>query len=808
MGAVLRVAAWKLRARWRSWLVVAALIAVAAGAVLAAIAGAVRTDTAYGRFLATADASDVEVTPLDSGIGGYYSALAKLPRLTASAPVAGSYVRPDGPVGAAGGHVLLDIPLDTRLLRQVDRPKLLAGRLPGPGAAAEVAVDYIAASLLHLQVGSTLGFTVSVGQLGKVHPVHLVTRVVGVLVTRSTVVPVASIYRVGTVFASPALYRALGPGYRQFDSSYVRLAPGASIAAFSAAAQALASRFPATGGRIYVAQESIQAATVQRSIRPQAVTLALFAAALALTTLLIMGQVIGRLLLDEAGDARVLATLGMTRSQLLAGSLLRVLAAAVTGAAGAVVIAIAASPLTPIGPARLAEPQPGISVNGPVLAIGAVAIPVLFLARLALTSWQQSATRLAAAGVPARPPPAPALADWLASAGLPLSAVTGLRFAGDNRTHRAAVPAGGAVLSLAVAVAAVAGAVTFGANLVRLADTPQQYGQNWDIALDLEYEAFTPAKFATLTKSVPGIDSVTYGNHLFVGIGNSVVPAIAIAHGQGAVASPTVTAGRAPQAADEIAVGASVLRSLGVPLGARVPVQVGTVTHLVRITGTVTFPYFGEGGLTPTDAGQGVETTVSLLAPQLGPTSTGTGYNFALVRFTPAAKATAEAAFRKALAPFCASAPTATCVVTSQRPNTVNNYAAIDATPAVLAAVLASLGLGVLAQYTVSATQRGRRDFAILKVLGACRPQLTAAACWQATVVAAAALALGIPTGIAAGRTAWLLFSAQAGLPGQVTVPLPVLWVIPATLGAAILIAWPPARSVARIAPGTTLRTE
>lgn len=42
-------------------------------------------------------------------------------------------------------------------------------------------------------------------------------------------VPVASIYRVGTVFASPALYRMPGPGYRQFDSSYVRPAPGACV---------------------------------------------------------------------------------------------------------------------------------------------------------------------------------------------------------------------------------------------------------------------------------------------------------------------------------------------------------------------------------------------------------------------------------------------------------------------------------------------------------------------------------------------------------------------------------------------------
>jgi hypothetical protein len=246
-----------------------------------------------------------------------------------------------------------------------------------------------------------------------------------------------------------------------------------------------------------------------------------------------------------------------------------------------------------------------------------------------------------------RPQRAPVLADWLASTGLPLSVVTGLRFVGDNRTHRAAVPVGGAVLSLAVAVAAVAGAVTFGANLVRLADTPSQYGQNWDIALDLEYETFTPAKFAALTKSVPGIESVTYGVHLFVEIGNSVVPAIAVVQGQGAPAAPTITAGRAPRAADEIAVGASVLRSLGVPLGARVPVEVGTATDLLRITGTVTFPYFGEGGLTPTDVGQGVEATMSLLGPQLAAPSTGTGFNFVLVRFTPAARPRAKRPSRR-----------------------------------------------------------------------------------------------------------------------------------------------------------------
>jgi hypothetical protein len=812
MTAVIGLTAWKLRQHWRGWLAAAALIALSGGAVLAAVAGAFRTDTAYERFLTAAGASDVIVTPAGNGTDGFYAALARLPGVAASAALTGSHVRPDGQAGAAGLHLILDLPHDGKLLRQVDRPKILAGRLPDPAQPAEVAVDQIAAQVLHLHVGSTLGFTIATGPVGRIRPRHLVTKVVGILVTRETVVPVTSIYRVGNCYASPALYRQLRPGYVQFDAAYVRLRPGTSVVGFGVRAQALAGRFPATEGTVYVSQESIGVATIERAIRPQAVTLALFAAALALTALLIVGQVLCRLLVDESADTATLAALGMTRRQFVAASLLRVAAAAAAGAVAAVAVAVAVSPLTPIGPAKLAETQPGVSVNFPVLALGIVAIPVLFLARVALTAWRQSVVRPAVGSLAPATSSArtrPVLANWLANAGLPLSVVTGLRFARDNRTGRAAVPVAGAVLSLAVAVAAVAGAITFGTNLVRLADTPRLYGQDWDVALDLEYETFTPAAFAALTAHVPGIDSVTFGDHLFVGVGNSLVPAIAVAPGRGAVSAPTITAGRAPRSTQEIAVGASVLRSLGAQVGQRVPVKVGTTTHLLHVVGTATFPYFGEGGLTPTDTGEGVETTVSLIAPLVGGTSTGAGYNFALVRFTRDGRQPAEvAAFQRALAPFCAAHPTATCVVTNQRPNSVSNYAAIDATPAVLAGVLAALGLGVLAQFTVSATRRRRRDFAILKVLGTTRGQLASVACWQAATVTAAGLTLGIPVGIGGGRVAYLLFSGQVGLPNEAVVPLPVLWMIPVTLAAAVLIAFPPARSVARVAAATTLRSE
>ena len=65
-----------------------------------------------------------------------------------------------------------------------------------------------------------------------------------------------------------------------------------SAAAYTAAVEALAKRLPASsGGQVFVADQSTQVAAIERSIRPQAVALALFALALALTALLIVGQV-------------------------------------------------------------------------------------------------------------------------------------------------------------------------------------------------------------------------------------------------------------------------------------------------------------------------------------------------------------------------------------------------------------------------------------------------------------------------------------------------------------------------------------
>jgi hypothetical protein len=70
MRAVIYLAARELRARWRGWAALALLVAVAGGAVLAAAAGASRTQSAYPRFLTASKASDLLVAPYFSGLAG------------------------------------------------------------------------------------------------------------------------------------------------------------------------------------------------------------------------------------------------------------------------------------------------------------------------------------------------------------------------------------------------------------------------------------------------------------------------------------------------------------------------------------------------------------------------------------------------------------------------------------------------------------------------------------------------------------------------------------------------------------------
>ena len=114
-----------------------------------------------------------------------------------------------------------------------------------------------------------------------------------------------------------------------------------------------------------------------------------------------------------------------------------------------------------------------------------------------------------------------------------------------------------------------------------------------------------------------------------------------------------------------------------------------------------------------------------------------------------------------------------------------------------------------LAHTLLTSVRRRRRDLAVLKVLGFVRSQVSATVAWQASVIAAVAVVVGLPLGIAGGRWAWHLFAGQLGVPPQARTPaLAMVAIAAATLLLANLLAAGPARIAARTHPSAILRAE
>jgi MacB-like periplasmic core domain len=211
LHATLRLAAHGLRSRWQGWLALVILLAIAGGVVLAAIAGARRTESAYPRFLAWSGSSDMTVSAGGLGVSGYYAAVAHLPQVAEVAPVVGLNLAPAGPDGHVDPSAVVVAPLDRRYGTVVDRPRLLAGRMPRAARANEIVIDQQAAAMLGVHVGSTVRAQALPNSGAHVRVLRV--RVVGVIVTRTSIAPVTDSEQAPFILASTATWRELGRRY-------------------------------------------------------------------------------------------------------------------------------------------------------------------------------------------------------------------------------------------------------------------------------------------------------------------------------------------------------------------------------------------------------------------------------------------------------------------------------------------------------------------------------------------------------------------------------------------------------------------
>ena len=212
----------------------------------------------------------------------------------------------------------------------------------------------------------------------------------------------------------------------------------------------------------------------EASIRPQVIGWYVLTGLAALAALAVIGQAMARQTVAERADHHALSTLGVRPREFVLLALLRALLTGAAGAAGAVLITVLASPLTPVGEARLAVPSPGrVSLDLEVVLPGALAVlaavtavsvwPAIRHARLLRNRPQgQAASVTVAAGRAA------------ARAHLPAPALIGIRHAFERGQD--GQPVGTALLGTVMAVAALCATGVFGASLTHLISSPALYG--------------------------------------------------------------------------------------------------------------------------------------------------------------------------------------------------------------------------------------------------------------------------------------------------------------------------------------------
>ena len=716
----------ELRARWRGTLALVVLLGLVGSVVLAAMAGARRTSTAPDR-LVSAVGGEGDAHIFDVG-GADPDRIRALPQVEHS--VAITFFLADSVPLSGLEIVTTDDPLFHGLVAE--------GRLPDPADPLGAVIDQKVARKLGLDVGDQLDvILVTSEQLAAIEP--------GTELAPSATLRVAAVVRepddiVGgdpagdeaagsdaTVYAPESFLERFGDQTEVINTVYYfdLVGGGAAVDEFVAAVRDLPD-----GDTVQFFDAPGVGRATQRSVDAQALGLGLFAAALAMVGFLTAGQSLSRQVHVDASDGEALRALGMTDGQRIAVASLRGALVGISAAVLAVGGAVALSPLTPVGLARQAEPDPGVEVNVAVLAVGAAAIAAIVTARAVLTGWQ-----IVGRWHQSRVAVGSALAERAARAGAAPSLVTGLSLARGWRGS--GVSTRSTLAGVTAGVVAVVASVTFLASLDRLVAEPERYGWTFDAVAGGIYEDDPGDLFETLADE-PGIESFAKAGGLPVGAEGRRIGVLGVEAGQG-ITLP-VLEGRAPVGSHEVALGRSTLDELGKEVGDTVTLDGGGDPLEFTITGTAVVPEINQGG--PGLGEGGVMPLESLveLVPDEQP-------NVALVRFAPGGEDSAAMAQLRSAGEL----------LPPVLPDALYDVERVRTLPKMLAGLLGLLGLATLVHSLVSLVRTHRRDLAMLKTLGFTRSQVAATTAWQGTAFVAVALVVGVPLGIGGGRWVWQL---------------------------------------------------
>jgi hypothetical protein len=531
----------------------------------------------------------------------------------------------------------------------------------------------------------------------------------------------------------------------------------------------------------------------------------------ALAALVVALQAIRRKILSGRYARGILRAVGASPFAITLDACIGIIGAVAVGAMLAVAVAVAASPLAPLGQLHRLEPDPGVSVDWTVLGAGATFFLLALSAATAVLAHAEVSAHSQRRGAAARRPAAVAMTAPLI---LPATATTGISFAFEPGSGRDPRPARPSISGTVVALVILVGSLVFGASLSNLVSHPALYGWTWDTELlaGSGYGNIPLPQARQLLGHDPDIAAWSGAYFGSVEINRHSVPVIATTNAR---VSPPILAGHAVAGPAQIVLGPETLALVGGHVGGTVRVFNGKTTLIMRVAGTATMPAIGVGHGIHSSLGGGAVLPASVLPQEVLASGIGDralqGPNTILVRFRPGVDHAAAIRRLERIGGPLSKIRSVEGIeaLPVQRPAEIVNYRTMGTTPLALAGMLAAGAVVALALTLAASARRRSRDLALLKTLGFVRRQVVAVVIWQASVPVAIGTVVGVPLGIATGRFLWARFASELYVVPQPAISIVTVTVVAiSALALAILTAIVPGWRAARTSVATILRAE
>ncbi|GAA3833719.1 hypothetical protein GCM10022242_38490 [Nocardioides panacisoli] len=328
-----------------------------------------------------------------------------------------------------------------------------------------------------------------------------------------------------------------------------------------------------------------------------------FAGAALVAAMVLVGQWIARYVAADGDGLRAAGALGLGPGQAVGAAAVGPGLAAVVGLAVAVGTSIVASRWLPIGTAADLEPSPGIDIDLPVLAT------VTVLALTLLLGWTCVVARLpltASAERPSRPSTIVGVVRRTAAAP---AVQLGTRFALERGRGPSSVPVLPGMVGAVVGVAGVVGVLVFGAGLSEALDNPARFGQTWQAGIVAGYngvEVLPARQLESDLRALPYVehvtDTLTGAVTTPAGTGSVVLWSIDTSHD---AVDTVLSAGRMPRTADEVTLAPTTADQLHLSVGSRVLLAGSRSSRTLTVVGigfvptSVETQYHEGGWITP-----------------------------------------------------------------------------------------------------------------------------------------------------------------------------------------------------------------